>query len=165
MVEAKRPTVAPPRTASGDVVTPRWYQTVAVHRVLMAMARGEQRLLLLMATGTGTGTGKTFTTMQIVHKLRAHYELTDPDHNYRVLYLADRHTLVDHPHRKDFTTAFGRDPLWRVAGGANRSREIYFATYQGPRRARRRRRRALSGLPGRLLRPRYRRRVPPRQRR
>src|SRR5699024_3403272 len=94
--------------------------------VLSAMAHGHQRVLLLMATGTG----KTFTAMQLVHKLRAYVRATEPDRNYRVLYLADRDALVDHPMRKDFTVAFGKDPLWRVAGRATRSREIYFATYQ-----------------------------------
>lgn len=114
------------RSAAGDVIQPRWYQTVAVHRVLTAMARGRRRILLLMATGTG----KTFTAMQIVHKLRAHASVVNPDRNYRVLYLADREALIEQPKRKDFSVAFGDGPLWRVAGGPNRSREIYFATYQ-----------------------------------
>lgn len=114
------------RTASGDVLEPRWYQTVAVHRVLTSMVQGRRRVLLLMATGTG----KTFTAMQLVHKLRAHHRVTHPDRNHRVLYLADRDALVKQPHRKDFSSAFGGDPLWRVSGEANRSREIYFATYQ-----------------------------------
>jgi type I restriction enzyme R subunit len=47
-----------------------------------------------------------------------------------VLYLADRDALVDQPKRKDFSVAFGDGPLWRVSGGVNRSREIYFVTYQ-----------------------------------
>lgn len=114
------------RTAAGDVIQPRWYQTVAVHRVLTAIARNENRILLLMATGTG----KTFTAMQIVQKLREHAKIVAPERNYRVLYLADRDALVDQPQRKDFSIAFGGEPLWRVAGGVNRAREIYFATYQ-----------------------------------
>lgn len=114
------------RSATGDVVQPRWYQTVAVHRVLAAMARGERRVLLLMATGTG----KTFTAMQIVHKLRAHARVVSPDRNYRVLYLADREALIEQPKRKEFSVAFGDGPLGRVKGGASRAREIYFATYQ-----------------------------------
>lgn len=114
------------RLATGDVVQPRWYQTVAVHKVLAAMARGERRVLLLMATGTG----KTFTAMQIVHKLRAHARVVSPGRNHRVLYLADREALLEQPKRKDFSAAFGNGPLWRVAGGASRAREIYFATYQ-----------------------------------
>lgn len=114
------------RTAAGDVIEPRWYQRVAVHRVLCAIAAGERRVLLLMATGTG----KTFTAMQIVQKLRAHAEITTPDRNYRVLYLADRDALLKQPMTKDFTPAFGTGPLHRVSGRSNTSREIYFATYQ-----------------------------------
>ncbi|WP_159901331.1 DEAD/DEAH box helicase family protein [Ornithinibacter aureus] len=114
------------RMASGEVMQPRWYQSTAVHGALAAMARGERRLLLLMATGTG----KTFTAMQIVHKLRAHAKVVTPERNYRVLYLADRDALLKQPMGKDFSPAFGGDPLMRVSGAANRSREIYFATYQ-----------------------------------
>lgn len=114
------------RTVSGDVVQPRWYQAAAVHRLLGAMARGQRRILVLMATGTG----KTFTAMQIVHKLRAYEGVRRPDRNYRVLYLADRDVLVKDPMNKDFSSAFGTDPLHRVSGTATRAREIYFATYQ-----------------------------------
>ena len=114
------------RTARNDVQQVRWYQSVAVRRVLAAIARGERRVLLLMATGTG----KTFTAVQIVHMLREHARQATPDRNYRVLYLADRDELVDAPQRKDFTIAFGQGPLRRVSGEADRRREIYFATYQ-----------------------------------
>ncbi len=114
------------RTAGQNVQQPRWYQQIAIRRVLAAIARGERRVLLLMATGTG----KTFTAMQIVHLLRSYAAVVRPDRNYRVLYLADRDALVESPKDKDFTTAFGKEPLHRVAGSAVRSREIYFATYQ-----------------------------------
>jgi type I restriction enzyme R subunit len=111
---------------TGEVITPRWYQTVAVHRVLRALATEQRRILLLMATGTG----KTFTAMQIVEKLRSYHRLRHPDRNYRVLYLADRDWLLSQPMAKDFAPAFGGEPLHRVRGGANLSRELYFATYQ-----------------------------------
>lgn len=115
------------RTASGDVVRLRWYQQVAVHRVLTAYLRGDKRVLLLMATGTG----KTFTAMQIVAKLRAYRRLVDEYGTFRVLYLADRDALVQQPIDKDFGTAFGPEPLARVAAGQDgRSRDIVFATYQ-----------------------------------
>ena len=114
------------RTVSGDVVEPRAYQVVAINRVLAAIARGETRALLLMATGTG----KTFTAMQIVAKLRAFEAHAHPDRNYRVLYLADRDALLDQPMRKDFRPAFGSEPLSRVLGTTDLSREIYFASYQ-----------------------------------
>ena len=113
-------------TSHGDVMIPRQYQVTAINRVLSAIARGQQRVLLLMATGTG----KTFTAMQIVAKLRSYESAVRPDRNYRVLYLADRDTLLTQPVRKDFTPAFGRGPLQRVLGGVDTSREIYFASYQ-----------------------------------
>lgn len=114
------------RDAAGDVVTPRYYQAVAINRVLAAAARGERRILLLMATGTG----KTFTAMQIVAKLRGYHEATQPHRNFRVLYLADRDQLLTQPMSKDFVPAFGQGLLSRVRGGVDASREIYFATYQ-----------------------------------
>lgn len=114
------------RDAAGDVITPRYYQAVAINRVLAAIAGGRQRVLLLMATGTG----KTFTAMQMVAKLRAHEAAVRPHRNYRVLYLADRDQLLSQPMRKDFIPAFGADLLNRVRGGVDTSREIYFATYQ-----------------------------------
>ena len=110
----------------GNVIQPRWYQTVAIHRVLRAIATGRKRVLLLMATGTG----KTFTAMQIVAKLRAFHAATRPDRTFRVLYLADLDALLTQPMRKDFRPAFGEDPCHRVKGGLNNSREIYFASYQ-----------------------------------
>lgn len=89
-------------SVAGDVITPRWYQTVAVHRVLRGIATGQKRLLLLMATGTG----KTFTAMQIVAKLRSYEKLAHPLKNYRVLYLADRDWLLSQPMSKDFALPF-----------------------------------------------------------
>lgn len=115
------------KTARGDVALPRWYQQTAVNRVLAAMARGERRLLLLMATGTG----KTFTAMQIVHKLRGYNAVVNPHGNYRVLYLADREALVTQPMRKDFGVAFGAEPMARVSARTDgKARDIVFATYQ-----------------------------------
>lgn len=110
----------------GDVIEPRPYQVKAINRTLAAIARGERRSLLLMATGTG----KTFTAMQIVSKLRAYHHATAAEGNYRVLYLADRDVLLDQPMRKDFRPAFGSEPLLRVLGQTDLSREIYFASYQ-----------------------------------
>src|SRR5674476_1389673 len=91
------------RDAAGDLITPRYYQSVAITRVLAAIARGQHRALLLMATGTG----KTFTAMQIVAKLRAYEAAVRPQRNYRVLYLSDRDQLLSQPMRKDFIPAFG----------------------------------------------------------
>lgn len=114
------------RTAALEVMTPRWYQTVAIHRVLRSLLAGERRVLLLMATGTG----KTFTAMQLVSKLRSYWTATDPTGNHRVLYLADRDALLEQPMRKDFVPAFGSDAVTRVRGTARMGRDVYFATYQ-----------------------------------
>ena len=110
----------------GNVREPRWYQTKAVHRVLHAIASDKRRVLLLMATGTG----KTFTAMQIVAKLREYERVAHPQDNYRVLYLADLDVLLKQPMGKDFRGAFGAQPLHRVKGSKNTSREIFFASYQ-----------------------------------
>jgi type I restriction enzyme, R subunit len=80
--------------------------------------------LLLMATWTG----KTFTAMQIVAKLSAYHAATRPDRTFRVLYLADLDALLTQPMGKDFRPAFGDEPVHRVKGGINTSREIYFAS-------------------------------------
>jgi type I restriction enzyme R subunit len=97
----------------GNAIQPRWYQTVAAHRMLQAVATGSRRVLLLMATGTG----KTLTAMQIVAKLRAYEAATRPDRTFRVLYLADLDALLTQPMGKDFRPAFGDDPVHRVKGG------------------------------------------------
>jgi type I restriction enzyme R subunit len=140
------------RTAAGDVVQPRWYQTVAVHRVLAAMARGERRVLLLMATGSG----KTFTAMQVVHKLRAHARVVQPEHNYRVLYLADRDALVEQPKRKDFSVAFRRGSSLAGLGRCQPVAGDLLRDLPGAR-GRERRGGAVPGLPAGLLRRRHRR--------
>jgi type I restriction enzyme R subunit len=50
-----------PRSISGKDV--RYFQEVAIRRVIERMMRGQKRILLTMATGTG----KTFTALQLVH--------------------------------------------------------------------------------------------------
>ncbi|MGN1392413.1 MAG: DEAD/DEAH box helicase family protein, partial [Succinivibrionaceae bacterium] len=75
-----------------DFNEPRYYQRVAIDRVLSAVAKGQDRLLLVMATGTG----KTFTAFQIIYRL-----LKSKTKN-RVLYLADRNILVDQSLAQDF---------------------------------------------------------------
>lgn len=73
--------------------TPRYYQEIAVNRVVESIAKGKNRQLLVMATGTG----KTFTAFQIMWRLwrsRA---------KKRILFVADRNILVDDPMRRDFS--------------------------------------------------------------
>lgn len=114
------------RTSGGArVKVPRHYQRVAVHRVLRAIHGGATRVLLLMATGTG----KTFTALQLVHKLRQYERLVRPDRPYRVLYLSDRDYLVERP-RQDFLAVFGDAVTRLTTRDRTQSRDVYFATYQ-----------------------------------
>ncbi|MEH0108693.1 DEAD/DEAH box helicase family protein [Tersicoccus sp. MR15.9] len=116
------------RTHGGrDVREPRYYQRVAVQRTIEAIDSGRTRALLLMATGTG----KTFTALQLIHKLREASRRLDGGRTYRVLYLADRDILITDPMR-DFSEAFGHEAVVRLSkNSSTRSRDIYFATYQG----------------------------------
>ena len=91
------------------------------------MLAGKRRVLLNLATGTG----KTLVAFQLCWKLwnSGWNAQGDPRRRLRVLYLADRVTLVDDPKDKEFS-AFG-DARWKIeAGETSKGREIYFATYQ-----------------------------------
>lgn len=115
--------------------TPRYYQEIAINRSVQAILQGKRRILLLMATGTG----KSLTAFQICWKLwHARWNLKgEPHRRPRILYLADLTVLVDDPKDKTFQP-FG-DARWKISGGvANKSREIYFATYQAIARDERR---------------------------
>ncbi len=76
----------------------RYYQDIAIERVLTAIADNQQRILLTLATGTG----KTFIAFQIAWKLfHCRWNLTDwqkenePTRRPRILFLADRNILAD----------------------------------------------------------------------
>ncbi|MBT2390674.1 DEAD/DEAH box helicase family protein [Streptomyces sp. ISL-1] len=103
---------------------PRYYQRRAVNEALLAIARGQQRILLTLATGTG----KTMVAFQLVSKLRQ--SSWTGDEKPRVLYLADRNILVDQPKDDYFEPVFG-DVVHKIGGGhAQRARQIFFALYQ-----------------------------------
>ena len=71
----------------------RFYQDIAVQRVLEAIASGRDRILLTLATGTG----KTSIAFQILWKLfAARWNRSgQPSRRPRILFLADRNTLAD----------------------------------------------------------------------
>jgi type I restriction enzyme R subunit len=71
----------------------RFYQEIAVKRVLEAIASGQNRILLTLATGTG----KTSIAFQILWKLfAARWNLSgEPSRRPRILFLADRNNLAD----------------------------------------------------------------------
>ena len=71
----------------------RYYQDIAVERVMEAIAAGLMRILLTLATGTG----KTFIAFQIAWKLfHARWNLSrEPTRRPRILFLADRNILAN----------------------------------------------------------------------
>lgn len=76
-----------------DGKVPRYYQMVAINRVVNAVVVDQRkRALLVMATGTG----KTYTAFQIVWRLRQAGVIKN------VLYLADRNQLIDQSLIGDF---------------------------------------------------------------
>ena len=99
--------------------TPRYYQKIAVNRVLEAVARGKRRVLLAMATGTG----KTFTAFQIMWRLRKAGKAN------KILFLVDRNILIDQSLTKDFSPF--TNVLVKVRNRVlNSAYEVYFALYQ-----------------------------------
>ena len=91
----------------------RFYQDIAVTRVLESIASGNHRILLTLATGTG----KTSIAFQIIWKLfQARWNLSSqPSRRPRILFLADRNTLADQAFN-DFTgfAAFEENALVRI---------------------------------------------------
>ena len=91
----------------------RYYQEIAVNRVLEKVAGNTKRVLLTLATGTG----KTSIAFQIVWKLfQARWNLSgEPSRRPRILFLADRNNLASQAFR-DFTSfaAFEDNALKRV---------------------------------------------------
>ena len=91
----------------------RFYQEIAVKRVLEAIAAGHNRILLTLATGTG----KTSIAFQILWKLfQSRWNLSgQPSRRPRILFLADRNNLADQAFN-DFTAfaAFEENALARI---------------------------------------------------
>jgi type I restriction enzyme R subunit len=103
----------------------RYYQEIAVNRVIAAISAGQRRVLINMATGTG----KTDVAFHICWKLwSTRWNRTGDPRRPRILYLSDRSILVDDPKDKQFAPF--RDARWKIQGEAIKSREMYFATYQ-----------------------------------
>lgn len=109
---------------SGKV--PRYYQQIAINRVIEAMLLGQQRVLVTLATGTG----KTCVAFQLCWKLwNSRWNRTGEYRRPKILFLADRNILVDDPMAKMFAP-FG-DARHKIAGGdTSQSRDMYFGIYQ-----------------------------------
>ncbi|MDD2770198.1 MAG: DEAD/DEAH box helicase family protein, partial [Methylococcus sp.] len=116
----------------------RYYQDIAVERVLAAIAEGRERILLTLATGTG----KTFIAFQIAWKLfHSRWNLTDwktdgdPSRRPRILFLADRNILADQAYNA--FSAFPEDALVRIEPGDIRKKgrvpkngSLFFTIFQ-----------------------------------
>lgn len=109
---------------SGKV--PRYYQQIAIDRVIEAILLGQKRILATLATGTG----KTCVAFQICWKLwNSRWNRTGEYRRPKILFLADRNILVDDPMAKMFAP-FG-DARHKIAGGdTSQSRDMYFGIYQ-----------------------------------
>lgn len=107
-----------PYYSDSDSYPPRYYQRIAINKVIEAVACGKNRILLVMATGTG----KTYTAFQIIHRLHASGRMK------RILYLADRNILIDQTMRQDFKP-FSK-VMSKVQGkSAESGFEIYMSLY------------------------------------
>lgn len=104
----------------------RYYQQVAINRIVEGILAGQKRLLVTMATGTG----KTSVAFQVCWKLwSARWNRTGDHRRPRILYLADRNILIDQP-KDGIFAAFGDARHKIEAGEVVKGREMYFAIYQ-----------------------------------
>ncbi len=111
----------------------RYYQDIAVERVMQSIAAGIMRILLTLATGTG----KTFIAFQIAWKLfHARWNLTgQPTRRPRILFLADRNILANQAYNA--FSAFPEDALVRIDPDSIRQRgrvptngSLFFTIFQ-----------------------------------
>lgn len=104
---------------SSNFNAPRYYQMVAINKVVDAiLVEKKKRALLVMATGTG----KTYTAFQIVWRLKKAGMAKN------VLYLADRNQLVDQTIVGDFQPFKAMTKITK--GKIDKNYEIYFGLYQ-----------------------------------
>jgi len=111
----------------------RYYQEIAVDRVLEAIANNRQRILLTLATGTG----KTFIAFQIAWKhFQSRWNLTrEPSRRPRILFLADRNILANQAYNN--FSAFPEDAMIRIApdeiakkGKVPKNGSLFFTIFQ-----------------------------------
>ena len=91
----------------------RYYQDIAIERVMDAISNNKKRILLTLATGTG----KTFIAFQIAWKLfNSRWNLGgEPTRRPRILFLADRNILANQA--QSAFSAFGEDARVRISPG------------------------------------------------
>ena len=111
----------------------RYYQDIAVDRVMEAIAEGRHRILLTLATGTG----KTFIAFQVAWKLfHSRWNLArEPLRRPRILFLADRNILANQAYNE--FSAFPEDALVRISpddirkkGKVPKNGSLFFTIFQ-----------------------------------
>jgi type I restriction enzyme R subunit len=111
----------------------RYYQDIAVERVMEAIAANQTRILLTLATGTG----KTFIAFQIAWKLfHSRWNLgRKPARRPRILFLADRNILANQAYNE--FSAFPEDALVRIEpddirkkGRVPKNGSLFFTIFQ-----------------------------------
>ena len=122
-----------PFESNGGVFGGRYYQDIAVEKVLAAIADGKDRVLLTLATGTG----KTFVAFQIVWKLFQSRWTKDGTkvRRPRILFLADRNILANQAFNA--FGAFPDDALVRISpadiakkGAVPKNGSVFFTIFQ-----------------------------------
>jgi type I restriction enzyme R subunit len=111
----------------------RYYQDIAVTRVMEAIADNRPKILLTLATGTG----KTFIAFQIAWKLfHSRWNLSrEPSRRPRILFLADRNILANQAYNE--FSAFPEDAMVRIApddirkkGKVPKNGSLFFTIFQ-----------------------------------
>jgi type I restriction enzyme R subunit len=111
----------------------RYYQDIAVERVMEAIADNRQRILLTLATGTG----KTFIAFQVAWKLfYSRWNLSrEPSRRPRILFLADRNILANQAYNA--FSAFPEDAMVRIEpedikkkGKVPKNGSLFFTIFQ-----------------------------------
>ena len=111
----------------------RYYQEIAVNKVMDAVAHNKQRILLTLATGTG----KTYVAFQIAWKLfKCRWNVQkDGKRTPRILFLADRNILANQAYLA--FSPFGEDALVRISpnqiakrGEVPKNGSVFFTIFQ-----------------------------------
>jgi type I restriction enzyme R subunit len=117
----------------GGSWTSRYYQDIAIDRVLEAIAARRDRILLTLATGTG----KTYIAFQLAWKLfHSKWNRTgEPTRRPRILFLADRNILADQAYNA--FSPFADDARVRIdparlkkTGKAPHNGSVFFTIFQ-----------------------------------
>jgi type I restriction enzyme R subunit len=117
----------------GGTFGARYYQEIAIDRVMEAIVSEKPRILLTLATGTG----KTFIAFQVAWKLfQCRWSLgREPTRRPRILFLADRNILADQAYNA--FSAFPEDALVRIApddirkkGKVPKNGNLFFTIFQ-----------------------------------